>query len=90
MRLDAVGCGWMQLDAVGCSWMQLDAVGCSWVETGRIWVHLGAPTQASPRSNITTFDARDPDLTLTHTREVHDDIHAISGYYFLYKKSAYI
>ena len=48
MRLDAVGCSWMQLDAVGCGWMRLDAVGCSWVGTGRTWMHLGAPTQASP------------------------------------------
>ena len=29
------------------------------------------------RSNITTFDARDPDPTLTHTREVHDDIQLV-------------
>ena len=28
------------------------------------------------RSNITTFDVRDPDLTSTHTREVRDYIHA--------------
>ena len=38
----------MRLDAVGCGWMRLDAVGCSWVGTGRTWMHLGAPTQASP------------------------------------------